>query len=68
MKPRDRFDYSNHWPSCYSSQDDAGIDRGPLNYPDTDDHSKDWQDYFAIGVAIGLLFGLALGDIWSAIA
>lgn len=67
MKPRDRFDYSHAWPVCYRSQSDAGIDTGPLDYPDTDDHSMDHMDLFALGWAIGLLFGLGLGELWSLI-
>ena len=58
-----KTDNSRYWPTCYSSQRDAGIDPGPLDYPDTDDHSADHLDMFALGWGIGLLFGLALPDL-----
>lgn len=56
---------NHYWPTCFGSQDEAGIEPGPLDYPDTDDHGRDWQDWFALGWGVGLLFGLALGELWE---
>ena len=67
MSRRDAFDHSRAWPVCYRTQDDAGICHGPLDYPDTDDRSKDHLDMFALGFAIGCLFALAAIDIIEAV-
>ena len=41
----------------YRNQDEAGLPPGPI-----DDDSRNWQDYLAIGIAWGLLMGLAAID------
>lgn len=61
MSPRNAWNNSRHWPVCYRTQREAELPSGPID--DGDDHSKDWQDWLAIGVAIGLLCGLALIDL-----
>lgn len=67
MRPHnDAWSNSRHWPVCHRTQADAGLPAGALEERDTDDHSKDHLDLFAIGWSIGLICGLALGDLWSA--
>lgn len=65
MQQRNAWDNSRHWPVCHRTQRDAELPVGPI---DTDDHSKDHLDLFAIGWSIGLLCGLALGEFWSTLA
>ncbi len=53
-----------HWPTCYSSQADAGLPDGPLDdaTPVTNRHR------FLFGVLMGLLVvGPALADLWAAL-
>lgn len=51
------------WTHAYRTLEEAGI--GPL---DGDDRSKDWQDWLALGIGIGLLIGLGLVDMMETFA
>ena len=58
-----KTNYSDRWPVAYRTQDEAGIPPGMFYEVETDDHSADHLDMFALGWGIGLLFGLALPDL-----
>lgn len=54
---------SHHWPTCHTSQSDAGLPSGPIQ--DQPVPMTRWQ-HFCAGVLVGLLLvGPALEDLWA---
>ena len=55
--------------STARSQRDAGLPAGPLADQHQDqDTPLGALDYHALGFAIGLLWGVAVGELWGALA
>lgn len=62
--PRPSWTNSHHWPTCYTTQADAGLPDGPFV---EEAPATRWQ-HFCLGALIGLLvIGPALADLWSAL-
>ena len=57
-----KTDYSDHWPVCYRSQDEAGLPKGPIEAPEPP------RALFVWGFVIGLiLVGPAILDTLEAL-